>query len=86
MLELLVVLTVVEIALFLAVLAIYLVLIQSSLRSSADYFGKISFGVRAIETQVGGIGPAVTHLNQTLEEIAAALPGIAAKAERLASR
>lgn len=86
MLELLVVLSVLEGVLVLVVLATYLVLVHRSLRSSARYFGKISFGVRAIETQAGAIGPAVAQINRTLEEIAGALPGIAEKAERLASR
>ncbi len=86
MLELLVTLTVVEIVLVLVVLAIYLILVLMSLRRSATYFSKVSFGVRAIETQAGAIGPAVTKINQTLEEIAGALPGIAEKAERLAER
>ncbi len=86
MLELLIVLSVFEAVLALAVLAIYLALVMRSLRASASLFAKISFGVRAIETQAGRIGPAVTVVNQTLEEINEALPGIARKAERLAGR
>lgn len=82
MLELLIVLSVVEAVGALAVLAIYLLLVLKRLRNSAAYFAKISFGVRAIETQVGHIGPAVTKINATLEEINAALPGLAQKAEQ----
>ncbi len=85
MLQLLVVLSVVEGVLALAVLALYLILILVSLRRSVAYAAKISFGVRAIETQVGQVGPAVGRLNGTLEEVVGALPGIAEKAERLAA-
>ncbi len=84
MLQLLVILSALEVVLALAVLAIYLFLIQRSLRASFGYAAKISFGVRAIEVQAGQIGPAVTRLNGTLREIAEALPGIAEKAERAA--
>lgn len=86
MLELMIALTVLEALLALGVLAVYLVLIQASLKRSVGYAAKVSFGVRAIETQVGQLGPAVTRINSTLEEIAAALPGVAEKAERLAER
>ena len=84
MLQLVIVLTILEVVLALGVLVVYLVLIMRSLRESVRYAGKISFGVRAIETQAGQIGPSVTRLNETLEEVTAALPGIAEKAERLA--
>lgn len=85
MLELLIALTVAEITLALGVLVVYLILIVRSLQASVSYASKLSFGVRAIETMVGHIGPAVTRLNGTLGEIAGALPGIADKAEGLAT-
>ena len=85
MLQLLIALTVVEAVLGVGVLALYLTLIYFSLKSSVRYAAKISFGVRAIETQAGQVGPSVTKINSTLEEIAGALPGIAEKAERRAA-
>jgi hypothetical protein len=80
MTRLLVVLTVVEIVLLVVVLAVYLVKIAQSLRSTVGYLAKISFGVRAIETQCEAVGPAVTTVNGQLEVIAAEL----AQLERLA--
>lgn len=85
MLELLVVLSVIEVALAIVVLAVYLILVMRSLRRSVTFAAKISFGVRAIETQVSPIGPSVTRLNAALGDIAEALPTIAGKAERAAS-
>lgn len=81
---LLIVLTVVEILILLVVLATYLSLIALRLHSISDSFGKVSFGVRAIDSQTAAIGPAVVALNTELEAITGALPGIAEKAERAA--
>lgn len=81
---LLIVLTVVEILILLIVLATYLALIALRLHSISDSFGKVSFGVRAIDSQTAAIGPAVVALNTELEAITGALPGIAEKAERAA--
>lgn len=81
---LLIVLTVVEILILLVVLATYLALIALRLHSISDSFGKVSFGVRAIDSQTAAIGPAVVALNTELEAITGALPGIAEKAERAA--
>ena len=86
MTTLLVVLTVVEIAIAVAVLAGYLVAITRRLTNVSRYLGKIAFGVRAVETQTGAIGPSVLRINKTLREIDAALGPIAAKAERAATR
>jgi uncharacterized protein YoxC len=83
---LLVTLTVLEILALVIVLAIFLVKITRHLRSTADTLAKVTFGVRAVESQVGVVGPGVTKVNQTLEEIVGALPGIAGKAENIASR
>ncbi len=82
MLELLVVLTLVEVALALAVLVLYLVLVLRRLRATAALFGKIAFGVRAIDSQTASVGPMITEINEHLERIAAILPGVAQKAER----
>jgi len=78
---LLTVLTVVEIALVVAVLARYLSLITISLRASSALLGKVTFGVRAIETQCEPIGPSVVRINGQLQVIAGALDGVAGLAE-----
>ena len=80
---LLIVLTVLEIALFIGALAFYLVRIARSLRASSANLAKVTFGVRAIETQCSSIGPSVTKVNGQLATIAGALDAIATKAETL---
>jgi uncharacterized protein YneF (UPF0154 family) len=81
---LLIVLTVVEAVVVVAVLGTYLTLLHRRLRTISTYLGKIAFGIRAVESQTASIGPSVLRVNQTLREINAALPVVAAKAERLA--
>jgi hypothetical protein len=80
----LVILTVVEVAILVGVLATYLVLIDRHLRVISAYLGKLAFGVRAVETQTSPIGPSVLRINATLREIDAALGPIADKAKRAA--
>ncbi len=80
MTALLIVLTVVEVLLLVAVLAYFLVRIAASLRRTREHLAKVSFGVRAIETQCSSIGPGVTTVNRQLEDIAAALEGLAQRA------
>lgn len=82
----LVTVTVIEIVLLVLVLAVFLILITRGLRRISDTLGRVAFGVRAVEQQASKIGPGVAQLNGTLEQIASALPGIAAKAENLAGR
>ncbi len=86
MIALLVTLTVIEIALVVAVLAIYLIVIDKHLKVISTWLGKVAFGVRAVNTQTASIGPSVIRINTTLREIDAALGPIAEKAERVASR
>ena len=81
--NLLIVLTVVEIVVFVGALAVYLVVIARSLRRISQSLGKVTFGVRAIETQCASVGPSVTRVNEQLTVIAGALEGVAVKAERL---
>ena len=83
---LLVVLTVIEVLIVITVLATYLVAIHRGLASVSATLAKITFGIRAVETQTSSIGPSVTRLNEELEAIAAALGPLVEKAERLASR
>lgn len=78
----LVLLTGVEIALVVGVLAVYLVKIAASLRATAGYLGKTNFGVRAIESQCAPIGPSVTRINDQLTTISLALSGVADVAEQ----
>ena len=80
---LLIVLTVVEIVLVVGALAFYLVRIARSLRAASANLAKVTFGVRAIETQCASIGPSVVKVNGQLATIAGALDAIATKAETL---
>ena len=70
---LLVTLTIVEIVLVAMVLVYYLARVAASLRRTAVLLGKVSFGVRAIETQTNVIGPSVLKVNDQLGGIADAL-------------
>ncbi|MDQ3538102.1 MAG: hypothetical protein M3415_04805 [Actinomycetota bacterium] len=81
---LLITLTVVEIVVFLGAVVVYLVAIARSLLRTAGNLGKVSFGVRAIETQTAPIGPSVTRINTQLATISAALGGVADLAEQRA--
>lgn len=74
-------LTAVEAALLVGVLVAYLVGITGSLRRSSANLAKVTFGVRAIETQCAPIGPVVGRINGQLEGIARALGGVAELAE-----
>ena len=78
---LLVTLTAVEIVVFLGAVVVYLVRITRSLRKTSLYLGKVTFGVRAIETQTAPIGPSVVKINGQLEGIAGALAGVAELAQ-----
>ncbi|MFP5299002.1 MAG: hypothetical protein ACLGHL_08455 [Actinomycetota bacterium] len=86
MTTLLVLLTVLEIVIVLAVLATYVILITREARSISTTLGRVAFGVRAVNSQTSVIGPSVVKINQTLAEIEAALGPIAEKAERAASQ
>jgi uncharacterized protein YoxC len=70
---LLIVATLVEVALVVAVLAVYLIAIAASLRKVSHTLGLITFGVRAIERQTQPIGPTLEAINQALEQAAGAL-------------
>lgn len=79
---LLIILTVVEIVIFVGALAAYLIAISRTLANISDKLAKTTFGVRAIETQCSSIGPSVVRVNEQLTVIAGALDGLVAKAER----
>ena len=80
----LIIATLLEIALVVGALALYLVRITRSLRATSAFLGKVTFGVRAIERQCEPIGPAVTRINGQLGVIAGALDGVAGLAETAA--
>ena len=82
---LLIVLSGVEILLVIGALAFYLWRIAASLRVTSANLAKVTFGVRAIETQCASIGPSVLKVNGQLRTIADALDGIAGKAEALSA-
>lgn len=81
---LLITLTAVEIVLFLGAVVVYVIRITRSLRRIELYLGKVTFGVRAIESQTAPIGPSVIRINEQLRGIDAALAGVAAAAEQKA--
>ena len=70
---LLIVLTLVEVALVVAVLAGYLIAIAATLRRVSHTLGLVTFGVRAIERQTAPIGPTLKEINAALEGVAGAL-------------
>ena len=79
--NLLIVATIAEIFLVVGALAVYLVLIASSLRGTSALLAKVTFGIRAIETQCDPIGPSVVRINEQLAVISGALDGVADLAE-----
>ncbi|MGH3870909.1 MAG: hypothetical protein ACRDSR_05225 [Pseudonocardiaceae bacterium] len=85
--ELLVILTVVEILALVVVLALFVILITRRLRSLATTLGQVSGGViGAIQGDVFLVGAGAAILNRKLNAIANALPAMAEKAESLPSR
>jgi len=81
---LLITLSVVEILLVIGALAYYLIQISKSLHNTSRFLGKITFGVRAVETQCSTIGPSVTKINEQLVTISGAVAGVADRAEAIA--
>ena len=82
--NLLIVLTVAEIVLVIAVLAFYLNRISGSLQETARHLAKVTYGVRAVETQASSIGPSVTKINEQLTTITSAMVGVVDRAEAIA--
>ncbi len=84
--RLLMTLTVIEVLALVVVLAAYLVVLTRRLQSVAKSLSKVAWGVRAVEVEVATIGPTVGRMNGVLAELTDELfPGVAAKAERVAS-
>lgn len=79
-----VILTVLEIVLLVLVLAFFLNHVAVQLLSISSNLARITFGVRAVETQCAVIGPAADRINANLASAAGGLDQAAAQAERLA--
>ena len=77
-------LTVFEIGLLVGVLAFFLNVVARQLNRICASLAKITFGVRAVETQCAVIGPAVDRINGNLVDINNDLTRSAAAAETLA--
>ncbi|MGH9279081.1 MAG: hypothetical protein ACRD12_13375 [Acidimicrobiales bacterium] len=77
------VLSILEIAMLIGVLAIYLVVIGNQLRSISNTLAKITYGVRAVETMCAVIGPAVDRINGNLQDVCENLQSAAIEAEKL---
>jgi uncharacterized protein YoxC len=76
--------TVFEIVLVVLTLAYYLNRVARQLNHISATLAKVTFGVRAVETQCAVIGPAADRINANLGEAAAGLEKAAVLAERLA--
>ena len=79
-----VILTVFEIVLVIGTLAYFLSVVSRQLMSISATLGKITFGVRAVETQCAVIGPAADEINANLTETVANLGQAAVGARRRA--
>lgn len=77
-------LSLLEIAALVGVLATYLTVIGNQLRRISALLAKITYGVRAVETMCAVIGPAVDRINGNLQDICTNLQEAAVEAEKLA--
>ena len=80
---LLTVISVVEVVALVVILAIYLLVVASQLRSIASTLAEVTWGARAVERQLRALRSNVGQINWALEEIAGTLPGVVDKAERM---
>ncbi len=76
--------TVAEIVLVVLTLAYFLNRVAAQLVHITKTLAKVTFGVRAVETQCAVIGPAADRINANLKEAAGGLEKAAVLAERLA--
>lgn len=75
-------LSVVEVVALVVVLAIYLVIVASQLRSIAATLAEVTWGARAVERQLRAVRSNVGHVNGALRDISRTLPSVVDKAER----
>jgi hypothetical protein len=80
---LLILCSVAEIVGLIVVLAIYLIVVASQLRSIAATLSEVTWGARAVERQLRAVRSNIGQINWALEDIAAVLPDVADKAEEL---
>ena len=80
--RILVIMTVIEMVVFVAVLGYFLARISRLVVSISSTLAKVTFGVRAVETMCAVIGPAVDKINGNLRDVASGLDQAAAMAER----
>ncbi len=66
------------------ILAFFLAWVARLLNKISATLGKVTFGVRAVETQCAAIGPAADQINANLTAAAGNLESAAISAERLA--
>ncbi len=83
---LLTLLSVVEVIALVVILAIFLLVVASQLRSIASTLAEVTWGARAVERQLRAVRSNVAQVNWALEEIAGTLPGVVEKAQRLSDR
>jgi hypothetical protein len=76
-------LTVVEVVALVVILAIYLMVVASQLRSISSKLAEVTWGARAVERQLRAVRSNVGQINWALEEVAGTLPGVVDKAERM---
>jgi len=77
-------LTVLEIVILVGVLATFLNIVAKQLNRISANLARIAWGVRAVETMCGVIGPAVDRINGNLVDVNNDLTRAAAAAETLA--
>jgi hypothetical protein len=77
-------LSIADVLLLVIVLAFFLNWVARLLNSISATLGKVTFGVRAVETQCAVIGPAADQINANLTAAAQNLERAAIGAERLA--
>ncbi|MGH4016293.1 MAG: hypothetical protein ACRDSL_20690 [Pseudonocardiaceae bacterium] len=82
----LIVLSVIVIALLIAVLAIYLFMTGAILNRTADNLDDCLQNVKTIAMQAAAVGPGVVRLNRIGGELVGALPLLYEGAERLAAK
>ncbi len=76
-------LTVVEVVALVVILAIYLMVVASQLRSISTKLAEVNWGARAVERQLRATRSNVGQVNWALEEIAGTLPSVVDRAERM---
>jgi uncharacterized protein YoxC len=81
--DLLIICTVAEIVALIVVLALYLIVVAKQLRSISSTLSEVTWGARAVERQLRATRSNIGQINWALEDVAAVLPELADKAERL---